>query len=148
MAPPLRDRYEVKVDRSAGPDACHPWIAYRNEHGYGKIRVNGRSEFAHRVGWSLTYESDPGPLSVMHTCDNPPCQNPRHWVLGTHRENMADKRRKGRGRGGSRPQLSPQQHADLRRRYQTGARQVDLAVVFGIDQTTVSRYVRKEAPVG
>lgn len=42
----------------------------------------------------------PRGLFVMHSCDRPKCCNPEHLSVGTHWDNMADMRAKGRGRSG------------------------------------------------
>jgi hypothetical protein len=46
---------------------------------------------AHLCGMS------PGKLHVCHSCDHPWCMNPRHFWLGTPKQNAADRERKGRG---------------------------------------------------
>lgn len=101
MRPPL-ERYEEKVDRSGGPDACHPWMAGRLPTGYGRFSYGGKDVYAHR--WA--YENYVGPipegLQVLHHCDNPPCVNPAHLWLGTHADNHADKVAKGRQARGKR----------------------------------------------
>lgn len=72
------------------PDECWPWQAARRRRGYGTFTVNHRSLVSHRIAYQLATGENPGDLFVCHTCDNPPCCNPAHLFLGTHRENMRD----------------------------------------------------------
>ncbi len=96
----LLRRYQEKVDKR-GPDECWPWLAYADKDGYGQIRVDGRrTKPAHRVGYELEHGPIPDNILVCHTCDNPPCQNPTHWFIGTNADNMTDKVSKGRWNGG------------------------------------------------
>ena len=74
---------------------CWPWSASLGDEGYGRVRYQGKEWRASRLAWALTH-GDPGPLCVLHHCDNPPCCNPNHLFLGTHKDNMQDSTRKGR----------------------------------------------------
>lgn len=85
-----------RVDRSGGPDACWPWTGARNTFGYGNVGENGFTLTASRVAYELTYGFIPPGEGyhgnvVRHTCDNPPCCNPRHLVLGTQADNNHDR---------------------------------------------------------
>jgi hypothetical protein len=93
----VEERFWVKVDKSGGPDACWPWMAARvPAGGYGRFLAD-RLIAAHRYAWIITN----GPIEskeidVLHSCDNPPCCNPRHLRLGTALENAAEMYRKNR----------------------------------------------------
>lgn len=93
---PALERAMEKIE-VRGPDECWPWTGRSDEKGYGLID-NTR---ASRVVLGLA----PGdPLVARHKCDNPPCCNPAHLVPGTHAENMADMKSRGRSpRGELRP---------------------------------------------
>lgn len=94
LLPPI-ERFWARVDQSGGPDACWPWMAGKIE-GYGQVRWNGRGERAHRVAWALAKGPIPPGRWVVHDCDNPPCCNWRHLVLGDAKSNAADMAAKGR----------------------------------------------------
>jgi hypothetical protein len=90
---PIAERYNRFVVR--GPE-CWDWMGTKNNHGYGRLG----SIYAHRVSYERTFGPIPKGMHVLHRCDNPPCTNPSHLMIGTHRDNMADMRLKGRVHGG------------------------------------------------
>lgn len=85
----------AKVDKSGGGAACWPWKGRRLDAGYGRLVVNGKHVGANRIAYELTY-GPLGGLFACHTCDNPSCCNPAHLFAGTHSDNMADRKAKGR----------------------------------------------------
>lgn len=78
-------------------DECWLWLASLHPFGYGQLMFEQRRIYAHRVAWQIANGRPPGSREVVrHTCDNPPCVNPNHLKIGTHRQNMHDMIERGR----------------------------------------------------
>lgn len=82
----------VNVGASA---ECWEWKRGKTR-GYGHLRYKGEDWRAHRLAWTLVFDSIPNEMNVLHSCDNPACCNPNHLFLGTQRDNMIDRGKKGR----------------------------------------------------
>lgn len=98
----LEKRLWKKVVRSS-EEECWPWVARaRHRFGYGVIssgQGTGKALYAHVVSWGLANGLIPNGASILHRCDNPGCCNPRHLYVGTHQQNMADMKARGRRLG-------------------------------------------------
>jgi hypothetical protein len=132
-----------RVDKSAGPNACWPWLGWIDpKDGYGRTSVAGKKTLAHRA----VYEDLVGPIlpgfDLLHSCDNPPCCNPRHLSPGIHAHNMADMARKGRAphtRGEAQPnaKLTTEKVILARQRLAAGETCTAIAKDFGVSLHTI-----------
>lgn len=133
--------------KCGGPDECWPWTGPTDEDGYGDMRLKGGLRRAHRIAFFAATNIEPGELVVRHTCDNPPCCNPAHLILGTAKDNNRDIHDRGRwcDRKGSRHPLAKLDEAaveDIRRRVGAGERQSVLALEYGVVPSRISTLVR------
>lgn len=76
---------------------CWNWIGSKNKKGYGKMTVNGKNSYVHRLSYEVSNNESLGDLLALHKCDNPSCVNPSHLFSGTQSDNLKDMIGKGRG---------------------------------------------------
>jgi hypothetical protein len=161
MIPP--SRYAARFNRYVSKtDSCWIWTGSRSK-GYGDFTIRHVKFKSHRIAWVLaTGQWPPDNLCVLHRCDNPSCVNPDHLFLGTNADNVADRHAKGRdarvsgdangsrlhperlpsGVDHHRSKINPDKAREIRSAWRSGARQVDLALRYGLNQGTVSAICR------
>lgn len=94
-------RFRAKIDTRPGHGPwgdCHLWLGAKDADGYGRFAFEGHMVPAHSFSWELAHGEMPKGLLGCHKCDNPPCVNEVHIFPGTHADNNADTRAKGRSR--------------------------------------------------
>ncbi len=94
MVPDILERFEDKFILEPNTD-CWLWIAGTSPRGYGRFKVDGKLEQAHRVSYELYVGPIPDGLWVLHRCDIYSCVNPEHLFLGTQQDNVDDMIAKG-----------------------------------------------------
>lgn len=93
----LKTLREKLIENSkTNKNGCWEWVKYKNQDGYGRIRVNGKKKLAHRASFEEFVCNIPEGMIVCHRCDNPSCIKPEHLFLGTHKDNCHDAITKGR----------------------------------------------------
>lgn len=100
--------------------------------GYGLFRLGSRTVSAHRLSYEI-HKGAPGNQQVRHTCDNPPCVNPEHLLLGNAKANSDDKMLKDRHNFS----LSNEQITDIRSRPVNITMCRDLAQEFGVTASQI-----------
>lgn len=140
LKPEEIEQFWSMANQSGGPDSCWVWCDRRlPTANYGIFEIVRDSKMysfaAHRVAYVLYYDKDPGKLDVCHTCDNPPCCNPRHLWLGTRAENHADCVRKGRQGHTGRKYLTDEVVRQIRASKQNNS---IVAEIYGVNATAIS----------
>ena len=96
-----------------GPDDCWLWQKGHQGAGYGMISVGPKGSkkpmLAHRMSCELEHGPPTGKQFALHSCDNPPCCNPRHLRWGTPKDNVHDAIKRNRA-------SPPPRNTDYRRR--------------------------------
>lgn len=140
------DRFWSRVD-IRGEDECWPWLGSFTHNGYGRFWFEGKTVRANR----FSYQDQKGPIGdddvIRHSCDNPPCCNPKHLLRGTQKDNIDDRQNRDRGakpKGAKNAmaKMTDEKIMALRRLVASGEGQEAAGKQFGLTQTTVSDTVR------
>lgn len=139
-------RFWDKVDKN-GPNGCWVWTARPDGNGYGRFKLDDKSQYAHRVSWEWVNGPIPEGLCILHRCDNPLCVRSDHLFLGTHRDNVDDKVKKGRQAQGSangRAKLNEDAVRWIRSLMNLGCPRTEVAEVFAISRRLVCKIVDRD----
>lgn len=126
---------------------CWLWTGDLSRRGgYGRVYLGIDSTGKKRFESAAVafYREFVGPIPdggwMLHRCDNPPCVNPDHLFVGSHRENMRDMVEKGRStKGTRRPSTSKLNEEDVRAIRASTESQRKLAARYGVDGSTICR---------
>lgn len=131
-----------------GPNGCLDWTGVTHKEGYARIWFNRKWQMVTRL---ILAKKIGRPIVdgafAMHTCDRPICINPEHIIEGTHADNMADMRQKGRNRFGERSpfaKLTSEQVTQMRTRHANGETFTALGREFGVTGAHVGNIVAKK----
>lgn len=136
-----------EVRPGLGP--CWLWTSATRQ-GYGCIRINGRTESAHR----LVLEAKLGrpiqrELNSLHSCDVRLCVNPLHLSEGTRSVNMYEAHQRGRFDGivyarGERHGSCRLTEVQVREILASGEKQQVLADRYGVSHQLIWRIRKRE----
>lgn len=98
---PIKERLLANSEQQG---ECRVWTSRTNKYGYGVLTIGSRTDNTRKVGYQAhkaayeTYNGDiPEGMLVRHTCDNRPCINHNHLIIGTPTDNSQDRLMRGDG---------------------------------------------------
>lgn len=156
-------RFESYVDRSGGPEACHPWTGSQCTGGYGQIKIAGRLELVHVVAWQFEHGPKPSGVDIDHECHNRAvregacqpgvcahrlCCNEAHLVAKTRREHRDDTQQWDMPRGSKhgRATLDEAQVQEIRRLLAVGIMsQNRIAKAYEVSPDVVTKIKHRKA---
>lgn len=140
-------RFWSRVALTANPEKCWEWQGTSDEKGYGYCRWRGRARLTHRIAFELHHGKEPA-LCVLHSCDNPSCVNPSHLREGTHADNHADMKARGRHCAGEQntfAKLTNETVLWIRAEHSNGRSQTDIADEVNMSRVAIGRIVKRQS---
>lgn len=126
---------QMFLERVIVDDGCWGWNGTITGTGYGTF--GAAAVLAHRFSHFWFNREDPAGQVVRHKCDNPICTNPSHLEAGTPKDNVMDRKERGRscrGEDSHFAKLTEQDVIDIRRS-ELGS--VALAAKYGVQKHVI-----------
>ncbi len=120
-------------------NGCWEFQGALNHNGYGSLLAYGKGYRVHRLSYMEFVGDIPDGLNVCHSCDNAKCINPEHLFLGTQKENMIDKAKKGRH---PMAKLTIEKVKEIRRLAIKGNSNLKLAKQFNVSDSTICNILK------
>lgn len=125
----------ARLSRRDEKTGCLVWTGATSRWGYGRY---GKKRLpAHRLSYEQAIGPIPQGMIVCHRCDNPPCIEPTHLFLGTHKTNAEDKVAKGRHLFGERAPSNKLTEGDVRAIRQDARSYAEIAEAYGMSDWTI-----------
>ncbi len=141
----FKARFWAKVRVVDDADSCWLWQRYRTKDGYGIANAGGKNKGAHRVALEIEHGVIYCGGEVMHLCDVPACVRPSHLRMGTHLDNLADMKAKGRAAKGEAhrsAKLTNESVIRARAMFLAGRSARSMASEFGVDHTALMAAIK------
>lgn len=139
------ERFDEKYFRAK--NGCHIWLTAK-EGRYPGFVLDGKNTLASHYAWKrATGKEVPEGMNVLHTCDDPRCVSPDHLFLGSHLENMKDKKAKNRvfrpsGLLNIKSRVTAAMCSKITAFLREGKSQQSVADIVGVSQQTISQISR------
>lgn len=130
-------------------EGCWNYQGQRDKDDYGKLKIGKKTTQAHRYSYELHFGTIQNTLLIVcHTCDNPPCVNPEHLYLGTHKDNARDRNTRNRayianGELCNFAKLREFQIPIIRKLYDNGFTMNEIAIRFEVHPATIRSIVNR-----
>ena len=120
-----KSKWNEKLDYKVSESNCFEVTSHKpGNHGYPLIMHKKKCLPAHRKIYEEMFGEIPKGQLVRHKCDNRLCINPEHLELGTFKDNMNDKVKRGRqakGEQNARSKLKEYQVIEIKRILKQGS---------------------------
>lgn len=120
-------------------NGCYECISHKaDKNGYIDMCINNNRVKLHRYIYSKFFNNIKDNEVVRHRCDNASCINPEHLEIGSHRDNVEDRCKRGRSAVGTshgRNKLTEQQVKEIRSNEKDSISK--LSRMYGVDRKNI-----------